>query len=244
MKIFLTALIICVLLLVWYVVIPISQFLDEFSLVPEANPAPVCGRLSDAVIEVPSQYLFFWAEYEGKSSWEVGFSENKKGCDANLVSLVLEMIWPSMKPFPKFEDGPGRTRGHVTIHLQQANELFFDRYLKYLLSSKNTSNRSLSGYDEVLSLNYVLNTRMAEKRESKNIYWTSKSGEISTILECTTLDSIGVYGCRKIWFLAEYKASVSLSYATDFLMHWESMQIDVNNFVKSHIINKNIGYSE
>lgn len=244
MKGFAVMVTICTLLLAWYVVIPTLELLDKFSLTPKVNPAPVCGRLSGAVIEVPSQYLFFWAEYEGKSSWEIGFTENKKGCDANLVSLTLDMLWPSMKPYPKLEYGPDRTHGHVTVHLGSADRIYFKWYLSHLLSGEKSLSRNAKEFDKVLNLHYVLNTRLHEASESKNVYWAKEDGEISTIIECTTFDTVGVYGCEQTWFLSQYKASVRLSYATDFLTHWAAMQIDVNNFIVSHFKNKEVKYAE
>jgi hypothetical protein len=58
----------------------------------------VCGKLNGHVIEVSRDYFAFWPEYEGKSSWEKGFIHNKKGCDANLVSVPMVMTWPGMLP--------------------------------------------------------------------------------------------------------------------------------------------------
>lgn len=61
------------------------------------NPM-VCGKISGVVYELPRKYVIYWPEYEGKSSWEPGFTNNKKGCGANLVSLYMAMSWPEMQP--------------------------------------------------------------------------------------------------------------------------------------------------
>jgi len=62
------------------------------------RPGWVCGKILGTVIEVPSSYVLFWAEYEGKSSWEKGFTENKKGCDANFSSVSMALSWPYLLP--------------------------------------------------------------------------------------------------------------------------------------------------
>jgi len=56
----------------------------------------VCGRMSGVVYEFLRGYVVYWPEYEGKSSWEVGFIENKKGCSANFVSLYMAMSLPEL----------------------------------------------------------------------------------------------------------------------------------------------------
>jgi hypothetical protein len=58
----------------------------------------VCGKLSGTIIEVSRKYILLWPEYEGRSSWEKGFTKNKKGCDANLTSITMTMAWPELLP--------------------------------------------------------------------------------------------------------------------------------------------------
>lgn len=106
------------------------------------------------------QHLLFWAEYEGKSSWKVGFIDNKKGCDANLTLLTLEMLWPSMKPYPKLEYGPDRAHGHATVHLGRTSGNYIKPLLGYLLSDNKSTRRNLNGFDKVQKFHRLLNTRL------------------------------------------------------------------------------------
>ncbi|ETT02092.1 hypothetical protein [Providencia alcalifaciens] len=71
------------------------------SSMADNRPGFVCGRFNDTVIEVPSNYVYSFEEYEGYSYFDPRFLENKKGCDANFRVLPLIMSWPEMKPFNK-----------------------------------------------------------------------------------------------------------------------------------------------
>ncbi|MEX6150446.1 hypothetical protein AB6G45_17200 [Providencia hangzhouensis] len=65
----------------------------------ENHPGFVCGQFNRNIIEVPSKYVFPFAEYEGYSYFDPRFVENKKGCEANFRILPMRMSWPDLKPF-------------------------------------------------------------------------------------------------------------------------------------------------
>ncbi len=64
----------------------------------ENRPGFVCGKFNGHVMEVPKEYIIYWAEYEGASAWDPDFINNKKGCDANFVVLPMIASWPDMQP--------------------------------------------------------------------------------------------------------------------------------------------------
>ncbi|WP_275076561.1 hypothetical protein [Providencia rettgeri] len=71
-----------------------------FSCVVNANNRPgfVCGKFNNTIVEVPSDYVYTFAEYEGYSYFDPRFIKNKKGCEADFRVLPLRMSWPEMKP--------------------------------------------------------------------------------------------------------------------------------------------------
>ncbi|WP_272665376.1 hypothetical protein [Providencia sp. PROV174] len=70
--------------------------LISINVCAENRPGFVCGQFNKNIIEVPSEYVFPFAEYEGYSYFDPRFIENKEGCDANFRELTLITHWPYM----------------------------------------------------------------------------------------------------------------------------------------------------
>ena len=92
-------LVLCVSSIGWFVYVVLSELPGKQireAAKRAAEPKTICGKIAGVVYEFPKAYGYLWAEYEGKSSWEAGFINNKKGCDANFVSVPLAVTWPQM----------------------------------------------------------------------------------------------------------------------------------------------------
>lgn len=99
----------------------------------ENRPGFVCGQFNKNIIEVPSEYVFPFAEYEGYSYFDPRFVENKKGCEANFRILPMRMSWPEMKPIDSNENikiirvSIEPLDGDVNGYLEYKRYLYLDR---------------------------------------------------------------------------------------------------------------------
>lgn len=115
----------------------------------------VCGRISGEVYKFSRLYFPFWPEYEGKSSFDPGFIYNKKGCDANLVSVFLSMTWPELEPADDslvFRQGLEHEGLLVAVGPITAREGDLRRQLEFLLRKSPAETITLAEYDESSSL--------------------------------------------------------------------------------------------
>lgn len=236
MKTFMIVLII-ITLIIWHVLIPLSNYLVSIDLLLEKNPPKmVCGRLSDRVIELSDEYLYFWPEYEGKSSWEPGFIDNEKGCDANLVSLNAEILWPSMEPSYTLELGPASTPGYVSIGLKtrQGFESGLAWRLNYLLDRGQVPEHRRNDFDESLGLYYVKHVAIPGTENSHDVYWARGPKGVPTLIECSRLVGIGIYSCSHSWFFGERQPFITLNYAPELLPSWPQLEADIEEFINVH----------
>lgn len=161
-----------------------------FSCAINANNRPgfVCGKFNNTIVEVPSDYVYNFAEYEGYSYFDPRFIKNKKGCEANFKVLPLRMSWPEMKPVDSSENNKNISvsieplNSNVNQYLEYKKHIFIDR------GEEKIKGEEL--YDEKLNL-YFSDVKI--KKISKYIdpeyhrnryYWELNDNKINTLFEC------------------------------------------------------------
>jgi len=209
------------------------------------NGETQCGKLSGNVIEVDKNYIKFWAEYEGKSSWEPGFSKNKTGCDANLYSLPLRMSWPEMEP-------AGATyfskRGSAWIEVGfsptglRGNDLRVGmRHREERASPEELKARF---FDETLGL-YRLATESKGDRSNKsgqNVFWWELDGKVLFVADCHwRITPENMFGCKGDLGLTEWGTLVTIYFPPDLLGDWNLMVRKVRSFFIANLkINRGV----
>ncbi|WP_226456043.1 hypothetical protein [Pseudomonas sp. AF03-9] len=152
------------------------------------RPGWVCGKISGTVIEVPRHYVLFWPEYEGKSSWEKGFTENKKGCDANFSSLSMPLTWPELRSVSTDEYTKipyGEFQG-VVLTLESAS--FVDGHLEKmidaLLDEPASALEYLDNYRETSGLYFQERDNEYMPGVINGYYWLRKAGQVPLVFSC------------------------------------------------------------
>lgn len=129
--------------------IPILLF-SNF-LIADNHPGFVCGQFNGNIMEVSNKYVFPFAEYEGYSSFDPRFIENKKGCDANFRFLPMRMSWPEMKPVSGISDDDKMIE--VNVEPFNGNPKNYLRDKKYVYEEMGSFKRKRDlFYDEDLEL--------------------------------------------------------------------------------------------
>lgn len=199
-----------------------------------------CGMLSGTVFEVSRAYIYFWPEYEGKSSWEKGFENNKKGCGANLVSLNLQMLWPSMEPAYTLEFGATRTPGYLNVQLEPlaGKNLESNRWTHWFLKLRQVPMNRRDKFDSSLGLFYDTQARNILGYERVEVFWTGQGKPNQVVIECDFLHEGVLDSCEQIWRHRGVGALVKVDYAPDMKKHWKQIKQDVDRFVNDHKKNK------
>ncbi|WP_433587533.1 hypothetical protein [Providencia alcalifaciens] len=206
------------------------------------RPGFVCGRFNDTVIEVPSSYLYSFAEYEGYSYFDSRFLENKKGCDANFRVLPLVMSWPDMKPFDRNENGENK-KIRFSIEPLDGDPKGYLEYKRYLyLDSGEGKYKGSISYNEELELyfNEVIfrfNNKYHDFKEYKRgYYWGGDKESINILFDCAWIPDDGVYSrCDAIYLIPEigFKIKVLINYKD--LNMWNEIVGDVNKFIYKYM---------
>lgn len=202
----------------------------------------VCGKLNGHVIEVQREYIAFWAEYEGKSSWEKGFTDNKKGCGAKLVSLPMVMTWPGMKPanhttyFVQALEFEGLS---VTLNSRRRLGKNLRSVLEFFLSATPPQWIDRVRFDEEVGLYYVDgNDRVFDGRVNK-YFWLEANGEIHFVFECLQLTRENrLYTCEGTYVLEALGVLVEVRFTPEKMKDWVAIIGSVEMFVLEKIKNK------
>lgn len=200
----------------------------------ERTYALACGKLSGTVFEISRAYMFFWPEYEGKSSWEKGFIHNKKGCDANLVTLDFQLLWPSMEPAYTMEIRPGFI--NVSLHPGPTRERGAASMIDYIIRQRKVADNQRGQFDEKLGLFYELhgtdsgaigNGRVA-------LYWTDATAAEQVIIECDFIFKDKPYMCNQKWVRDGIGSIVNIYYPPEMIGEWKLMKKDIDQFIDDH----------
>ena len=220
----------------------------------ENRPGFVCGKFNGHVMEVPKEYIIYWAEYEGKSSWTPGFTKNKKGCDANFTSLPMIASWPDMQPGDKskwYKQGL-RFEGlaiSVEPYRRSDTDVAFmrDAYLRLRKYENKTFDPVV--YIDKLGLFFVKATRKlfrAEPQDRNSPYWFDKTingyywseveGKVPVVFDCQWLPlEKRYYICEARFVMPEIGSLVEVIFTVEKLPQWRAIVSNTQQFLLSHI---------
>ncbi|WP_416468019.1 hypothetical protein [Pseudomonas sp. LFS044] len=194
----------------------------------------VCGRMSGVVYEFLRGYVVYWPEYEGKSSWEVGFIENKKGCNANFVSLYMAMSLPELNAV-SFHEATSLdfTGAKVGIEPWSHGEVGLRRKLDNYL--KNTPENIIAQkvYDKNIGMNFVEGVDRYSRGGKQDFFWVEEDGHMRYVAYCVK----GYWGqdsfCELKYLLPGADILVSLKILRGRLSEWRNIVALVNGFLLS-----------
>ncbi|PKI21976.1 hypothetical protein CXB65_13920 [Pseudomonas monteilii] len=194
----------------------------------------VCGRISGEVYKFSRLYFPFWPEYEGKSSFDPGFIYNKKGCDANLVSVFLSMTWPELEPADDslvFRQGLEHEGLLVAVAPITAREGDLRRQLEFLLRKSPAETITLAEYDESSSLYRVEARDTIFENHKKLIYWQGELDDLAAVGYCSWRPKVPNYYSCRMTFVVFGDVLVKVIMRPDKLMRWLEVRRSVVDFL-------------
>ena len=190
--------------------------------------------MAGEVYRFPRVYFPFWPEYEGKSSFEPGFIENKKGCDANLVSVFMAMTWPGLEPAEDrliFEQGlehEGLLIGISPIVARQGDlPMLKDHWLSQI--PKEAAARV--EYDSLLRLYRVEGFAVGSVRGRKMYLWSEEEGRITSLTECLWRPRKPNFYTCKMNFVVFDQLIVDVAMLPEKLGQWSTIKSEVELFL-------------
>lgn len=204
------------------------------------RPGWVCGKILGTVIEVPSSYVLFWAEYEGKSSWEKGFTENKKGCDANFSSVSMALSWPYLLPVrtSEYTTAPyGKFQGVVlTLEQNAARYGYLDYLINNMLEASASEVESADSYQEKLGLFLQEKDNKYLPGEVNGYYWKRSAEKVPVVFSCRRRKTEKeFYKCTGYFVIEKIGALAQVELAPSKLKDWPAVVDAMNAFVLSNI---------
>lgn len=219
-----------------------------FSCVINANNRPgfVCGKFNNTIVEVPSDYVYTFAEYEGYSYFDPRFIENKKGCEANFRILPMRMSWPDLKPFSEvshdvkmievyvepLNSDPEKYlsyRKHVYLdmgYLKRKGELYYDEELDLYFTEVTVKIRRSIGHKEDMYFN------------KKGYYWKEINNEVIFLIECEWLAIDEKYHkCFQYFLIPEIGTKVKFYFDAKELSNSNIMREKIRFFLLDHVKN-------
>lgn len=195
------------------------------------NPM-VCGKISGVVYELPRKYVIYWPEYEGKSSWESGFTNNKKGCGANLVSLYMAMSWPEMQPVSYGEATSFSFDGiSVAIEPWPHGEAGLRKQLQHYLRETPAPLVQASKLNEDLGLNFLEGVDSAFPNQRKGFFWLEAKGRMQYIGYCNWVEHKANYSrCYLEFLMPGDNAIVNVEFLWGRLGEWHNIVLTVGEF--------------
>ncbi len=225
--------------LIKWIVLIAGYFFSWLLIVDGKQPherayALACGKLSGTVFEISRAYMFFWPEYEGKSSWEKGFTNNKKGCDANLTSLDFQLLWPSMEPAYTMEMRPG----FINVSLYPAQNRVLDArfMIDYIIKDRQVADDQRGKFNEQLGLFYELYATVPSYLDQGRValYWTDAEAIEQVIIECIFIQDVEPYRCDQKWMNDGIGSTVDIYYSPEMIKEWKNIKKDVDRFLAEH----------
>ena len=215
------------------------------------RPGFVCGKFNGHVIEVTSNYIHTFAEYEGYSIWDPRFINNKKGCDANFTSLPIIASWSDMGPAAQARKGRGEI-DKLDIHIMPIKNQYTDfRRIRddRLTEEKNKKIDSVIYHPE-LGLYSVKVTKKLDRKNwdrssprwfdenINNYYWTEIDGRVPIFIDCMWLPLQKRYNdCKFEFVMLEIDAFVNVIFTPEKLPQWQEVRSKTESFILSKIIN-------
>ncbi|MBQ0533167.1 hypothetical protein [Providencia huaxiensis] len=212
----------------------------------ENRPGFVCGQFNKNIIEVPGEYVFPFAEYEGYSYFDPRFIENKKGCEANFRVLPMRMSWPDLKPFSEVSHDVKM----IEVYVEPLNgdpEKYFSHKKNIYLNMGVIKRKGELYYDEELEL-YFNEVFIESKHINGNkvyvniikygYYWDEDNGEVNVLMECSWRQLDDSYRRFKLLSLMpEFGLKYSVAFEFSNLVNWDAIQDKVRLFLSEYIKN-------
>ena len=207
--------------------------------VEQVSTQPICGQLSGRTIRVPRNYVVFWAEYEGDSSWDKNAFHNRKGCDANLASLPMVVSWPDFQPANQskyFSEGLRFDGLVVVVSPIKYREFDLRSRLDSFLGTTKGKEVEGSTYVKDLGLYFVRRKDRSFPEVRNGYYWSEEGGAVQTVVECLGEQvGEGFYNCRGEFVLSELDVLVKVGFTPEKLKDWKRIESSVEAFVLSSI---------
>ncbi|WP_272692131.1 MULTISPECIES: hypothetical protein [Providencia] len=211
----------------------------------ENRPGFVCGQFNRNIIEVPSKYVFPFAEYEGYSYFDPRFVENKEGCDANFRELTLITHWPymtSVDPQKKFHLEIDEKTIRIILRPIREKDYSLTQKMKNYLNASYLGKRSQIFYDDDSELQYVDyfdEYNVSEKlysgkrtQKKRSFFWFEKENEVIAILECLWLPLENKYSsCNMSFSILEKGILAEIKFGFDKYNQWRDIMNEVKVFV-------------
>ena len=188
----------------------------------------VCGQISGYILRFSKKYVPYWAEYEGKSSWEPGFTKNKKGCGANLTELTLIASWPDMKPDVSayFAANFGYDYEGLSISIKPSSRVVKDMQglMDFRLRHLSLGQRRAIEYVESMDLYHVRGFGPLGQERVSDFYWNKKNGQVMYMISCRWLpiqqrsDS-----CEIEFFYPGLGAFVAIDFQVEKIAGWQDV---------------------
>ncbi|WP_186378442.1 hypothetical protein [Yersinia intermedia] len=218
----------------------------------ENRPGFVCGKFNGHVMEVPKEYIIYWAEYEGKSSWTPGFTKNKKGCDANFTSLPMIASWPDMQPGDQelwYKQGLEYEGLAITVRPFRRSDIDITYKRDFFLRKQNDRTFDPVVYINELGLFFVKATRKLFRAEPQDrnspywfdedvngYYWAEVNGRIPVIFDCQWLPlEKRYYICEARFVMPGIGSRVEVTFTVEKLPQWRAIVSSTQQFLLSHI---------
>ncbi|QJI32233.1 hypothetical protein HKK55_27220 [Pseudomonas sp. ADAK18] len=207
----------------------------------DVDPRVVCGTLSNTIIEIPREYIVFWPEYEGKSSWEKGFTSNQKGCDAKLMSLYISVSWPDFQPLSINKSLVNNSKSlglEITISpvLRKTDDM------QYFLESRLKTGENFSAtyqhkyYDKSFELFYIDSSSPIVPEVMNRYYWAESNGSIPVVFECyRTRKSTEMHSCTGYFIMRDFDYFVSLEFPFYKFREWREIVKSTKFFISSKV---------
>ncbi|MBQ0268413.1 MULTISPECIES: hypothetical protein [Providencia] len=210
------------------------------------RPGFVCGQFNKNIIEVPGEYVFPFAEYEGYSYFDPRFIENKKGCEANFRVLPMRMSWSDLKPSNEVSNdvkiievyaeplkgNPEKYlsyRKHVYLdmgYLKRKGELYYDEELDLYFTEVTVTIRRSIGHKDDMYFN------------KKGYYWKEINNEVVFLIECEWLPIDEKYHkCFQYFLIPEIGTKVKFYFDAKELSNSNIMREKIRIFLLDHVKN-------
>ncbi|WP_430261676.1 hypothetical protein [Providencia sp. Me31A] len=211
----------------------------------ENRPGFVCGKFNGNVIEVPANYVFPFAEYEGYSYFDPRFIKNKKGCEANFRELTLTTTWPYMKIVDlknKFHFEIDEKTIRIILRPIIDKDYSLTQKMNNYLNSSYLGKRGQVFYDDEHELQYVeyfddynVTEKLYSREEPKKkraFFWFESENEVITILECLWLPLENKYlSCNMSFSILEVGILAEVKFSFDKYNQWRNIMSEVKGFV-------------
>ncbi|MGP2515247.1 hypothetical protein [Yersinia sp. 2545 StPb PI] len=237
----------------YFIILLIMAFLLMSPLsFAENRPSFVCGKFNVHVMEVPKEYIIYWAEYEGKSSWTPGFTKNKKGCDANFTSLPMIASWPDMQPGDKskwYKQGLEYEGLVISVEPFKRSDTDITYKRDFFLRKQNDRTFDSVVYIDKLGLFFVKATRKLFRAEPQDrnspywfdedvngYYWAEVNGQVPVVFDCQWLPlEKRYYICEARFVMPEIGSLVEVIFTVEKLPQWRAIVSSTQQFLLSHI---------